>query len=1343
MRKIANLLINRRYVMLAIMLVLTIVCSFLATTVPINKDRTEYLADNSNMKQGLAILETDFPETEEKSSIRVMFDDLAPEQINDVKARLEAIQNVSSVTYDADSDSYNKNNHTLFVVNSKFDYNTDEEKAIEDAIKNRFAEYKMAYRNNDIQSTKVPLWLFLSALTLTIIILLIMSDSWLDPILFLVTIGVAVVINMGTNFFLPYIDEMTASVGPILQLVLSMDYSIMLMNRYRQEKNKQDNKLDVMKTALEGSISSIASSSYTTVVGLLALVFLSFKLGPELGIVLAKGVFISMLCVFTILPAMILFLDKWLEKTKKKSPHIPMGLLSKISRKLRLIMPVVFVVLFVGFYILQDFTDITFTEKSEDPLADIFPKENTVVLLYNNEDEKNIGGIISELEKDERITGILGYSNTLGKELDAREMSEAINEMSDESTIDEDIVRVLYFIAADGEMPVLTVAGFMEFITDTVLQNETLSEYLDDNIRNNAEYFEKFSDREKLTTAMTAGEMSDFLGIDKEDIEHLYLYYTIQNGVADSGTMTLPVFVDFVLNVAAKDENYGAMFDSAALSSLKQMQAYTDTDTVQAKRTVTELATIPGIDESTAKTAFVLDNAGDVSGKTMTVFAFSTFLHDHLVNDPIFGTYFDEASKAQVQTMNALIQLSVSKQALTPEQMAQTLGMDKESVSGLYYLYFLTDPAFQQEAAAMKMPLTDFLTLLKSTASGEQSAQLAQMEQMINLAVSRQPLDTATMAGVTGMTANEVSAIYMMNSAEAMTLPDFLTAALQLAPDNVQLQQINQIVQLAASGTPLNASTLASVFGIETSQVHQLSALILSSQKAIALADFTGFLVNTVLTNEAYAGNFTTEQAAQLQQMNGIVQLAVSGTPLEASTLAQMFGMDMDMITTVFRLYHGADISGKTMSLKEFTDFILSDALISSIMDQASLEQLRILQKIINVSVNGITFSSSELAEFLGMETSQIEQLYILYLDKNSGSDSWKISPQSLVSFAVTDVLENEAFAEYFDEEAADNLKSGQSLIEAVVSEKSYTVSQMSELLMSLTYDISENEIEVMYLFYGGVNDTDADIKMTIPQLFDFLCDELMDDERFAVFFDEETRMDVLNSKTDLNDAIAQMKGATYSRLVLISDYEDESPETLAYIAKLDGLCSTYLSEYYLVGNSVMVSEMKETFDDEYLMISLITAIAIFLVVLITFRRPILPLILTLLVQCGVFITVTVIGAYSGSMYYLALLIVQSILMGATIDYGILFCNFYRESRKTMDISEAIKAAYEGSIHTIMTSGSILVLVLASLGIFASSAMISEVSITLSIGVFVAIMLILLVLPGLVVSCDKLISKKR
>ena len=116
-------------------------------------------------------------------------------------------------------------------------------------------------------------------------------------------------------------------------------------------------------------------------------------------------------------------------------------------------------------------------------------------------------------------------------------------------------------------------------------------------------------------------------------------------------------------------------------------------------------------------------------------------------------------------------------------------------------------------------------------------------------------------------------------------------------------------------------------------------------------------------------------------------------------------------------------------------------------------------------------------------------------------------------------------------------------------------------------------------------------------------------------------------------------------------------------------------------------------------------------------------------------------GLMSGSMYYLALLIVECILMGATIDYGILFTNYYRESRRLFDVKKALKKAYAGSIHTIMTSGLILVTVTGVVGGMFEEATVQAIVKTLSIGSFCAIVLILFILPGILAVCDKLVAK--
>ncbi len=1343
MKKLAGFLVNHRRVISAVVLVLTVVCGILALGVPINNDRTKYLPDKSNMKQGMDLMASVFPEAEEKSAIRLMVDGLSPGEIPGVIARLEAIENVSSVDYDAGSEDYNRGGHTLFVVNSRYAYNTPEELAIEAALETAFPEYETAYHNNDLPGADVPIWILVFAVVLAMIILTVMSRTWLDPFLILITLIAAVVINFGTNAVLPYIDRMTATVGPILQLTLSMDYSIILMNRYRQEKAACGERMTAMKTALAGSISSIASSALTTVAGLLALTFLSFKLGPELGIVLAKGVFISMLCVLTVLPTLVLAADKALEKTAKRAPHVSMGALSRFSYKARFVMPAVFVLLLAGAFILQRSTVITFADNSEDPLADIFPRENTVVLLYADGDEGSIPGIIDELEKDGNIKSVLGYPNTLGREMSAGEMAAAVGGLGESIPAGETVLRLLYYLHGGGGLPELTASEFLRFLTGTVMRDETLGEYLDGRFTDRAELLERLSDRDALTEALTAGEMAEFFGMEKETAAQVYLYHAIRSGVPDSGTMTLPAFVSFVLDTAAVDERYARLFDPEALSSLERLRSFTDDDSIRAARSASELSALLGLDADTVNTVFTLHHAGDISGKKLSVSEFASFLSGSVLQDPAFAAYFDDAAREQVQTLDGLIRLAVSGRALTPGQMAETLGMDAQSAAGLFALYFSEDPAFLQETAAMTVPLPDFLTLLKANVSGEQAEQLALAEELIALASSGQELSAEEMAAVTGAGAEEIAFLYLLNSAETMTLPAFLSAALALVPDHPDLQRLERIVRLTEEGAAADTAAYAEAFGLETGQVRQLFGLSLAAQKTVPLADFTGFLANTVLTNEAYAGFIPGEQAAQLRQMNGILRLAVSGEELDAAAMAPVFGMDGDMAAVVFRLYFGAGAGGSTMSCREFVSFLLTDAFLSGRLDRASREQLRTLQTLMDAAEAQTAFTSGELAGLLGMEAAQAEQLYILRMSGDGRGDAWTLSPRDFVSFAAEEVLGDEALSEYVDGQTAEELKLGRTLIDAVVSDETYTVGEMAGLLSSLGEEVSEDELEVLYLCRAGSEAVGPEERMTIPELFRFLEEELLEDARFRDFFDGETRERIRSMGAELEAAEAQMKSGGYSRLILTSDYPDESPETGAYIGKLGELCDESLGEYYLVGSSVMVSEMDGTFDREYLMITLITAIAVFLVVLIAFRNPVMPLLLTLLVQCGVFITVTVIGVYSGSIYYLALLIVQSILMGATIDYGIVFCNFYRENRKTAGAAEALGAAYQGSIHTIMTSGTIIVLVLAVLGIMVSSAMISEVCVTLGLGALIAILLILLVLPGLVACFDPLIAGKK
>ena len=411
MKKIINFITEKRNYILAFMLLVTCVSIFAMNKVNINQDMTKYLPSNSSMKKGIDILEKELPDVKNMSTIWVMIDDLDNNKKLDVYNKLKEIKNIYTISYDNESNAYNKDNHTLYVLTSKYNSNSDEIKNIKKELDNLKVEYKLVYEL-DSDTTNVPISIIIFAFSILLIILLIMCSSWIEPVLFIITIGIAIIINLGTNYLLGEVSYTTYSIAAILQLVLTMDYSIMLLNRYREEKENNKNNLTSMKEAIKKSFPSIMGSSFTTIVGLLALLFMSFKIGTDLGIVLSKGVLISLICIFTVLPSLILIFDKLIYKTHKKYPHINMEKIALFSQKYKYIISIIFIILFIGLYFIKGTNIVTFDT----------PKDNNIVLLYENKNENNINEIINYLTTDDKVKTINTYKTTVGKKYNTDEL---------------------------------------------------------------------------------------------------------------------------------------------------------------------------------------------------------------------------------------------------------------------------------------------------------------------------------------------------------------------------------------------------------------------------------------------------------------------------------------------------------------------------------------------------------------------------------------------------------------------------------------------------------------------------------------------------------------------------------------------------------------------------------------------------------------------------------------------------------------------------------------------------------------------------------------------------------
>ncbi len=1210
LKKIASFIVNKRYIVLGVMLALCLVSAMLIPKVNINMDMTKYLPEDSSMSMGMGILAEEFPDMETPKTVRVMFKGLSEVEKTNVKLDLEAIKNVDSITYNPDTN--NKDSYTLYTVNTSCDYGTQEMMTLKDTIVSTFDDYEVVCKDDNATGADLPLWVIVVAFSLLMLVLFAMCASWFEPVLFLATIGIAIGFNMGTNIIFPHVSQMTFSIAAILQVVLSMDYSIILMNRYRQEKVTAKDKYEAMKEALANSFSSVASSGMTTVIGLLMLVFMSFTIGMDLGLVLAKGVIFSMLCVFTVLPVLILIFDKVLEKSAKKELHIPFGKVAKAQYKGRKAIAVIFAVIFVGTYFLQNITEITYTIQSEDEIAEIFPTANPVVMVYENKDEEKIAPIAYKFEEHEKVNSILGYSTTLGRSCTANEMVATIDSLGADMGIDASVLSVLYYDKFAGEsVKELSLSEVLNFISEKVVPNKMFASYIDDTMKENMGLIEKFADKEALTKKMSAKEIADLFSMGEDEIKQVLTLYFAEKSSVSSGEMTMEQFGNFVLNDVATNEMYSSFFDEETTEKLSLLETFCDKKAVTEPLSAKELSKKIGIEESLVKMLYAYYSANDKSYNPpeITFTSLVNFMESDILSNPMFSSYFDEETASQFAILTQFADKKSVQAQHTAGELSQMLGVDEGLIKGVFTLRF-----------------------------GIVNGKTMSMEELVDFILS----DVA--------------------------------------------------------GSPLLAS-----------QVDE-------------------------------------EMLSLLQMMDRIIDAVVSGEKLSYKEVSSLLGVEKDLAKILFSVYDfSRNNVDKKLSLHEVLTFLSKNKeLFSGAMDESQLSLVTMGEALVDGVVKGEKYTAEKLSSLLGMDKAQLRQLFMLYKSTYGDTSAWKVSIKEFVDFIESDILVNPDFSGFIDGEMTSYISTAKTVIDGVVSEEKFTSDELAEMMAGFSEQLDENTMSLMYLYYSAVDLADKNWEMTIAELFDHLYNNMLDDERFSAIIDEGTKEQIRGAKGQLEDGLSQMKGKNHSLMMIDTTLPVEAEETTQFISDLVKECDEKLDgNYYLIGNSPMSYEMAQSFDKEMLLITLLTAIAIFLVVAITFRSLTIPLILVLLVQAGVYITVAVTGLRGLSIYYLALLIVQCILMGATIDYGILFTNYYRESRKTMDIRESIAAAYEGSTHTIFTSGLIMVFVTGVLGFAPIDPTISQICLTVSIGALSAGVLILFILPGVIAAFDKLTSKDK
>lgn len=416
--------------------------------------------------------------------------------------------------------------------------------------------------------------------------------------------------------------------------------------------------------------------------------------------------------------------------------------------------------------------------------------------------------------------------------------------------------------------------------------------------------------------------------------------------------------------------------------------------------------------------------------------------------------------------------------------------------------------------------------------------------------------------------------------------------------------------------------------------------------------------------------------------------------------------------------------------------------MFSGYIDEASAEQLAALKPLTDKNALTAPLPAEALAQALGMDAGQVTRIFMLRYGAEYTPDK-ALSLYEFVSFLTESVLPDPEYSALFDDASKAKLYQTKTVADAVVSGREFTPEEMAELLGGISDKFSVSAVELLCLYRASLGQENAQVTMT-PETFVGYIDKLASEEPFSSLLTAEQKDGIARAEKLIADGARQLRGDKYSRLTVTTVLPVESEKTSAFVREMAGICDEKLSgRHYLIGNSVMVNEMESGFSRELLLITLLTAVSVFIVAALTFRSLAVPAILVLIVQCGVFITVSALGAIGGSMYYLALLIVECILMGATIDYGILFTSYYRETRAALSVKEAIAAAYKGSIHTILTSGTIMVLITAVIGPLFGNPTIGQIVRTLAVGCTSAVFLILFVLPGILALCDRFAVGKR
>ena len=440
MRSFYKHIVDRRNLIIAVYLILFIFCAVCKPLVAVNYDMNDYLPPESASTVALDLMEREYDGG--IPNARVMVQDVSVAEALDYKQRLLAVDGVSDVTWlddaasvtvpletlEADTvETYYKDGNALFSVTIDEDKRIEAVSAIRDIIGEENAMTGSAVTTAVATTSTVSeiRTITVIAVVFVLLVLTLTTTSLAEPILVLAGLGVAVVINAGSNLIFGEISFVTNAAGTILQLAVSLDYSVFLLHRFAECRRTATSPREAMIEALTMSTTSILSSGLTTVIGFLALCLMQFQIGPDLGLALAKGVAISLITVFTFMPSLILKTYRFIDKTQHRSLMPSFRGFGRFVRRIMLPMSLIFVLLIVPSYLASNANSFyygashifgTNTQLGADTerIEAAFGQRDTYVLLVPKDSTATQTALSQALHELPQVKSILSYVDTVG-----------------------------------------------------------------------------------------------------------------------------------------------------------------------------------------------------------------------------------------------------------------------------------------------------------------------------------------------------------------------------------------------------------------------------------------------------------------------------------------------------------------------------------------------------------------------------------------------------------------------------------------------------------------------------------------------------------------------------------------------------------------------------------------------------------------------------------------------------------------------------------------------------------------------------------------------------------------